>query len=166
MIRNAFIIAAMLIAATTGIEAVAQTGDAYESGHGALQVFDGTGMGAMPLWIKAWLGILVLTFASSLFFVWRHVEARLALAGFLLSILATTFIFGALDLPFLSGSIAIGHILFWTPALIVLLMRRPFLDASQGRWFKTWSGMMTAVILFSFIFDIRDAVTYLMHVAA
>ena len=43
----------------------------------------------------------------------------------------------------------------------VLLKRRPFL---QGRSpYALWSGAITAVIIFSFIFDIPDAAIYLDH---
>ena len=166
MLRYITIIALALIAVTTGFEAYSQTNDAFESGYGALEVFDGSGMSSMPLWVKLWLGVLVLTFASSLIFVRNHLTAQLAIAGFVLSIIATSVIFRALGLPFLSGSISIGHIVFWSPALFLLLLRRPFLDASKGQLYRIWSGMMTAVILFSFVFDIDYAVSYIMHLSA
>lgn len=166
MIRYSFVIAAFLTTLATGSDAIAQSADPYRSGHGALEVFDEAGMSAMPLWIKLWLGLLVLTFLSALFFVRKHLVAQLAIAGFVLSFFATSIIFGALGLPFLSGSIAIGHIIFWTPALVLLLLRRPFLDGRKGQLFRIWSGLMTFVILFSFIFDVRDAISYISHVGA
>ena len=147
-----------------GSAALAQTTADYESGHGALQVFDEAGIEAAPQWVKIWLMIMLGTFAASLLFVWRHPIAILPVAGILASFFLTSKIFDALGLPYLSGAIAIGHIVFWTPALVALLLRRPFLDGSQGVLFRLWSAAMTAVIMFSFVFDIRDAAIYLAHV--
>jgi len=53
--------------------------------------------------------------------------------GFIVSASTGEAVFRALDLPFLSGDIAIMHIVRWTPALVLLLTRRPFLDPEQGR---------------------------------
>jgi hypothetical protein len=47
----------------------------------------------------------------------------------------------------------------------MLLVKRPFLDASENRAFRIWAGTMTAFIVFSFVFDIRDAIIYISHVA-
>lgn len=136
----------------------------FAKGHGALEVFDADGVAASPLWVQLWVGFMVLTFAVGLiFFVWKRPIARWAVGGFLFSALTGEFIFSALGLPFLSGSIAIMHLLGWTPALVLLLIRRPFLDANEGQAFRIWSGVMIFVILFSFVFDIRDAFLYIQH---
>jgi len=137
----------------------------YEKGHGALQVFDSAGMAVTPLWVQMWVGFMVVMFATGLFaFCWKQPIARWIVGGFILSALIGESIFNALGLPFLSGSIAILHLVFWTPGLILLLMQRPFLDPAQGKWFRVWSGVMVCSILFSYVFDIRDAMTYLNHV--
>ena len=135
----------------------------YESGYGALDVFDGAGMALLPTWGFIWLLGLVATFAAGLFFVWRRPVARVAVAGFLLSMVVTPLLFRTLGLPFLGGAIAIGHLLFWTPALVLLLANRPFLDADENVLFRLWTAAMTFVILFSFVFDARDAWTYIAH---
>ncbi|MEO1035124.1 MAG: hypothetical protein AAFX44_06140 [Pseudomonadota bacterium] len=162
-IRTTFIATAVVALATVSFSTAHAT--EFESGHGALQVFDADGMASMPLWVKVWLAIMLGTFASGLLFVWRQPLARWAVGGILTSFFVTPWIFRALELPYLSGAIAIGHIVFWTPALLLLLLRRPFSNAREGRWFRAWSGAMTAVILFSFVFDIRDAAIYIEHFA-
>jgi|TARA_B110000879_G_scaffold200692_1_gene274939 hypothetical protein len=145
----------------------AVSAEQYEKGHGALQYFDAQGMSVSPIWVQAWVAFMVLTFAIGLFvFAWRQPIARWAAGGFILSASSGAAIFGALGLPFLSGAIAIMHIICWTPALVLLLTRLPFFDPEHSQAFKIWAGTLTFVISFSFIFDLRDAVIYIAHFAA
>ena len=48
----------------------------HEAGHGALQIWNAEGRASVPLWIRIWLSIMQLAFATGLIFVWRRVEAR------------------------------------------------------------------------------------------
>ncbi len=138
--------------------------EAYPKGAGALEVFDGEAMAALPLPAKVWLKFMMLTFAVGLiFFAWKKPIARWAAGGMIVSMTTCAPVFTALGLPVLSGSIAIWHIVCWSPALTLLLMKRPFLDANKGRWYRIWSGVMTSVILISFVFDFRDAAIYIKH---
>lgn len=138
----------------------------YAKGHGALEDFSGEGFAASPQWVQIWVMFMVATFAVGLlFFAWRRPVARWAAGGFIASGLFATFAVPALGLPPLSGSIAIAHLIFWTPALVLLLKNRPFANASEGTAFRLWAGVMTGVILVSFVFDIRDAVTYVSHIS-
>lgn len=140
--------------------------EGFAQGHGALEVFDGVGFAAAPLWVRIWVGLMIATFAVGLFvFAWKRPLARWAAGGFLVSAMTGQAVFSALGLPFLSGSIAIMHLVCWTPALVLLLIQRPFLDASESKWFRAWSAAMTFAILFSFVFDIRDAFIYIAHFA-
>ncbi len=126
----------------------------------ALEVFD---RAAAPLWVQIWLPFMMATFMVGLIFAWRKPIARWAVGGFLFALATGQLVFGALGLPMLSGAIAIWHLVCWSPALIMLLVQRPFLDADEGRWFRIWSAVMTGVIIFSFVFDIRDAWIYIAH---
>ena len=147
--------------------ALAQNEAAYEYGHGALQRFGSSaGVAATPLWVQIWLGILGVTFLSSLFFVRRHQVARWAIGGILLSFPLTPIIVRAFGFPFLGGAIALGHLVFWSPALYLLLKQRPFMDDYHPLMFRFWSAAMTATILFSFVFDIRDTAIYIHHIAS
>jgi len=57
---------------------------------------------------------------------------------------------------------AVMHFILWTPGLYLLLKNRPFLIESGP--FAIWSGMATFTILFSYIFDVRDALIYVPHI--
>ena len=136
----------------------------YSKGNGALEVFDGEGMSASPAWVRAWVGFMLLMFAIGLFvFAWKRPLARWVAGGFLVSAGAGGPVFSALGLPFLSGSIAIMHLVCWMPGLILLLTQRPFSNPQEGKWFRIWTALMTATIIFSFFFDIRDAYLYISH---
>jgi hypothetical protein len=133
----------------------------YESGHQPLQLWDNAARGNMPLWVSIWLGIMMTTFAVGILFVRRHAEARWVVGGFIgmmLVTVATGRVFGLLPL---SGLFSVVHIICWSPALYVLLTRRPFMQ--EFSLFTLWSGAITACIIFSFIFDIPDAIIYLDH---
>ena len=164
-IQKCILLGLFVVGLSMSLTAAAQSAETYEAGHGALQVFDEAGMAATPQWVKVWLGLMLTTFFAGLFFVWKQPLARWAVGGFLCSFLLTGFIFEALALPYLSGAIAIGHQIFWSPALVLLLLRRPFLEANQGQLFRIWSALMTFVIAFSFVFDVRDAFIYIRHFA-
>tara|TARA_R110002072_G_scaffold273413_2_gene434312 strand:+ start:46703 stop:47155 length:453 start_codon:yes stop_codon:yes gene_type:complete len=147
----------MLFAAT------ADAAEEFTSGYGALDVFDGQAFVGLPLAVKSWLVFMLLTFAAGLLFARKHPIARWATGGIVVSMLTGHAVFQALGLPMLSGSIAICHVVCWTPALVLLLIKRPFFDRDEGRWFRIWSAVMTCVILISFVFDIRDAAIYIRH---
>ena len=125
---------------------------AYESGHGALQVWDAEARNNVPLWIRVWLRIMQLAFVTGVLFVWRHVEARWAVGGFLGVFIIAVLSQLLTDLVALSGFIALLHVIFWSPALYLLLTRRPF--AKERSAYAVWSALITFIILFSFVFDI------------
>lgn len=143
-----------------GTTAHAATG--YQSGHTALEVWNAEGQANAPQWVQIWLMIMLASFALGLLFVWKRVEARWVVGGFITSILVSGFVIPALGLVSLSGLIALMHLIFWSPALFLLLKNRPFMK--ERSFYAVWSGLITAVILFSFIFDIRDAAIYLDHI--
>ena len=138
----------------------------YAKGHGALEVFDAEGIALAPMWVKLWVGFMLLMFATGLIaFAWKQPIARWTSGGFIVSASTGAVVFSSLGLPFLSGSIAIMHLVCWMPGLIYLVIKRPFLDAEQGLWFKVWSGLMLFTIVFSFVFDLRDAYIYIVHIS-
>ena len=141
---------------------VVSLAEQYEHGHQALQLFDEQGIANSPAWVRNWILFMGLSFIAGVFFIKEHVIARWVLGGFVLGIIFSMGIAPLLGIPPLSGFIALCHIIFWGPALYHLLSQRPFLQEISA--FSIWSGVMMAVILFSFIFDIRDAVIYLHHI--
>lgn len=134
----------------------------YSSGHQALQVWDAEAQANMPQWIKYWLLGMVSVFALGLLFVWRHVEARWLVGGFIAGLLFSKFAIPALGLMPLSGLVALIHLVFWSPALFFMLKNRPFMQGFSP--YACWAAVATGCILFSFIFDIRDSVIYLAHI--
>lgn len=140
------------------------TEELYARGHGALEVFSDGGILLSPTWVQVWIVCLLGTFVIGIFFVWKHPLARWVLAGFIISMTAGRVVFDLLGLPFFGGSIAIVHLVCWSPLLALLLLKRPYFDKSEPVSFRMWSAVLTGVIVFSFIFDIRDAVIYVNHI--
>ena len=136
---------------------------AYEHGPGALQIWDAEGQAKVSEWLKVWLLFMAISMLSGIFFVWKHSEARWVVGGLFLGLLMTKFIVPALSIINLSGLVALVHVIFWSPALFVLLRNRPFTRGFSA--YAIWAGVVTAVISFSLIFDIRDATIYLHHLA-
>jgi hypothetical protein len=133
-----------------------------EHGHQAMQLFDKQGFDNAPQWVQIWLALMMASFLAGLFFVKNHVIARWVVGGFFAGVIFTAIAGGVFGVPNYSGFIASVHLVFWTPALYQLFTKRPFLE--QRSAFTIWSGVITAVICFSFIFDIRDSFIYLSHV--
>ncbi|WP_108811322.1 hypothetical protein [Sphingorhabdus sp. Alg231-15] len=140
----------------------AQAAADYQPGHTALEVWNAEGQANAPQWVQVWLMIMLASFALGLLFVWKRVEARWVVGGFITAILISRFGIPAMGIVKLSGLVALVHLIFWSPALFLLLKNRPFL--TERSFYALWTGLITAVILFSFIFDIRDAVIYLDHI--
>lgn len=144
------------------LSTAAQAATGYESGHTALEIWDAEGQANAPQWVQIWLMIMLASFALGLLFVWKRVEARWVVGGFITAILISRLGIPAMGIVKLSGLVALVHLIFWSPALYLLLKNRPFMH--ERSLYAIWSGLITAVILFSFIFDIRDAAIYLDHV--
>ena len=110
---------------------------------------------AVPAWLRFWLmGILFPTFLASLFFLRRSTEARVAVAGFVLSHVPMM-----LDLfPVTVGVVGLMHLLCWSPALVLLAKRRPNVPSRSP--FGLWVHAMLFVIAVSLAFDLRDALLY------
>ena len=132
-----------------------------EHGHQAMQIFDKQGFDNSPQWVQIWIACMMASFLAGLFFVKNHVIARWVVVGFIAGMTFGAVAGNVFGVPNHSGFIALVHLVFWTPALVQLLAKRPFLG--QRSAFTIWSGVITAVICFSFIFDIRDAFIYLTH---
>ena len=152
-----FFIAISIFALSSNIGAIEQ----LIHGNGALEVFDSEGLKASPGWVQVWVYFMMLMFASGLVFVKRHNIARWLVGGFILGILTLIILQKGLGIVPLSGLIALMHLLFWSPGLFKLLKGRPFFNGVSP--ISIWSGLMTMTILFSFIFDLRDAAIYLHH---
>ena len=133
----------------------------YSSGHTALDLWDEEAQGNLPQWITIWLGFMSVVFISGIIFVKNHIEARWLVGGFVAGILFSKLVIPEFGLVPLSGLTSLVHVVFWTPALVVLVKHRPFTKGLST--YNVWAGLATGCILFSFVFDIKDAFIYLNH---
>ena len=134
----------------------------YQKGHHALQIFE---MGESPRNLKIWIFASIAWILFGLFFAWHYSIARWVVGCWVagvMSLVAANYIFKSV-LFRLSGFLALTHVVFWSPSLYMLLTERPFL-ASDVTPYSIWSGGVTAIFLFSYIFDIPYSFVYLKHV--
>ena len=159
--RNGYLWLLCAGAAAAPAVAMAQT---YQPGNGALQMWGPEGIAASPLWVQYWLYVMMATFVIGLLFaiIRQRLEAIVLSAGVLLSIFGGRFLADQMGWAYLSGYVALAHLICWSPALYLLLSRRTFLK--ERSLYAVWAGAATAVVLFSFVFDIRDAAIYLDHI--
>lgn len=135
----------------------------YAAGNGALELWGAQGIANSPTWVQYWLVIMISSFVFGLLFVWQYVEARWVVGGLIVGLVFSKFILeNMMGLLPLSGLVALVHLIFWTPGLYLLLKNRPF--AKEKSLYAFWSGWMVLVIIFSFLFDVRDAVIYLDYI--
>ncbi|MEE3325726.1 MAG: hypothetical protein VX252_00150 [Myxococcota bacterium] len=135
---------------------IAPTLTGVSSGLSPDDVWDDTSVWRTPLWLQVWLlGLVFPAFVSSIFFLHRSLEARLALGGFVLSHLPM--MFGLFETTV--GRVALIHVLCYSPALIALAKRRSQVDVRTP--FGIWVHVMLAVIAISLAFDLRDSVRML-----
>ncbi|MEK6237068.1 MAG: hypothetical protein N2C14_20355 [Planctomycetales bacterium] len=135
-----------------------------ESLPSALLVWDNSARTSLPLGLRIWLGFLVLTILSSVFFAWDRVPPRWVLGGFILSHVVVFFLSVREHFTLRRGVVSITHVVCWSPgwvAVIMDLFARGLGDAYGG-----WSLVLVLVIAVSFLFDLRDAGTYLQWLAA
>lgn len=136
----------------------------YQKGYRALEIFDVEGMEATPLWVMIWIVVSTACFLAGLLFVRRHIIARWIVGGYIAGFMTLIFssVFDLVQLK-LAGFNALIHVVFWSPSLYLLLTKRPFFSREVSA-FSIWSGVITIVMLFSFIFDIPYTFIYLKHV--
>lgn len=132
-----------------------------QHGNGALQLFDEEGFANSPAWVQYWIMFMGLSFVCGLLFVWNHPLARWVVGCFVAGLICLEISTSLLGIVPLSGFIACIHLIFWSPALYLLIKQRPIAESRTA--FALWSAVITFVIAFSFVFDIRDAFIYLQH---
>jgi len=134
----------------------------YSVGYGPLQIFNKDAYSLAPIWLLGWLTLLLSTFVIGVFFALKQVIARWVVVVFIVSMTSGRLIFDFLNLPFLGGSIAIMHIIFWSPLLI--LLSRCYFDKNKPMSFRVWVTCLSILIITSLFFDIRDALIYIEHI--
>lgn len=119
---------------------------------------------AIPAWVKQWMTFQHYVFAGSLLFLLWHAEARVYLAGLVLShaISYAEIALAPVDRLGL-GLVSLNH-LVWIPALVFMLRRYRCLEKRTP--FGLWYHLVLFQLCFSLVFDIRDSAAYLWFLAA
>lgn len=131
-------------------------------GNHALQLWTDEARANAPTLLKAWLLFLKAVVGASLLFVFTRPIARWVLGGVFADQMLGPVIADTLSLVPVVGFGALMHLVFWSPALVLLWWQRPFL--SERNLYGVWSGLATFAFTVSFFFDIRDSAIYLIHV--
>lgn len=127
----------------------------------SLEVWDHAARTSLPVWLMAWLGLLVVTFLGSLAFVRHHAAARWVLGGFVLSHAIVAIVEGAGLATMRTGLVSVTHVLGWTLSAVALIGALPGTDPRTP--YGIWCRVLLAIIAIAFVFDVRDAALYLYY---
>lgn len=111
--------------------------------------------------LYVWLGFLVVTCLASVFFVYEHTPARWVLAGFVVSHIIVFILSATKHITLRIGMVSLNHLVCWTPGLISTITDVQGRDASVP--YAVWSYLLIFAVSVSFLFDLRDAGTYLYY---
>ena len=112
------------------------------------------GLMAQPLWVKGWVGWMILVNMGSLLFI-KRVEARWVFGAFMGAGIVMTLLAEANGYNRLLG---IGHVIFWAPVLAYLFFRRKQLDYDTA--FGKWAVAIMITYTVSLAVDCIDVVRY------
>ncbi|BFM13967.1 hypothetical protein R50073_01500 [Maricurvus nonylphenolicus] len=116
---------------------------------------------ALPVYLKVWLGAMLLMHFCSLFFVKRFYAARWILGCFIASHIIVFYLENSATTTLLAGMVSLSHVIFWPPALYAVYHYRQQLSRSLP--YKLWIGSVIFFYSVSLVFDIRDSAIYLYH---
>jgi len=141
-------------------------GETFVPGNLPLQLWGGLGGGegfdASPLWVQGFLFFLSVMAYISVIFMPKRLEARWAGGGLLAGVIITFFVVPNLPIVSLGGMYAVLHFILWLPGFYLLLKNRPFMN--ERNFYGLWCGIVTFIMIFSFIFDVRDIFIYLPYI--
>ncbi|MEP0068300.1 hypothetical protein [Pyruvatibacter sp.] len=146
----------------TIVAAVANDISASAAKLTALDEWNTVARDALPTHVRIWLGMMFLNNLAALAFVWRRVAARWVFGGFLVSHVLVIGGYWGSGTPILAGQVSLFHIIFWTPGIVALVVKR-----SEMRPWSAYSVWATLVFVFyagSMSIDIRDAAVFLTHI--
>ena len=112
------------------------------------------GLMAQPLWVKAWVGWLMLVNMGSLAFI-KRAEARWVFGAFMGAGIAMMVM---AELNGFNRLLGLGHVIFWTPVLVYLFLRRERLD--YGTPFGKWAVVLMISYALSLLMDYIDVVRF------
>lgn len=108
-----------------------------------------------PLWLKSWVYWMIFINSISILFAFTRNEAHWVLTAWLANLLTMPMLFDAVGYVRLLG---LPHIVFWTPLVIYLWMKR-------WSFSSTWAGRYLWVVMAtngaSLVIDYIDVARYL-----
>jgi hypothetical protein len=115
----------------------------------------------LPGYIMLWLYWLVFVGLTSIVWSFFKVEARFVAAAYVATFGTMAVLQAALGADrVLYVTASLMHVLFWTPALLMLYRRRA--NANFGSLYGIWLCLAMATMTISLIFDFRDVIAYLL----
>lgn len=112
------------------------------------------GLMAEPVWLKIWVGWMILINSLSILFV-KNIEARWVLAAWVANGIFMAWLAEQVGYVRLLG---LSHIIFWTPLVTYLVLRWPRLELSKlyGRWI----AVLVTTNSISLVIDVVDVARY------
>lgn len=131
-------------------------------GAAALWTMTNSVFGPTPQWSPAigwWIRWMITIGLTSAIFAVKHTGARWVLAAFVANhtVAIGTGMSGLV--PMSDGAINLTHVVFWTPAVIVLA--RSLRTLNRRSIYGIWHLLALATMVVSLVFDYRDAFRYL-----
>ena len=125
----------------------------------SLQIWNNRARFSLPLLLKLWLSVLVLTLLSSIAFVSDRDPPRWIIGGFILSHLFVFLWPIATKIPLRIGMVSLAHVVCWSPGYFLTIIE-VWQGSARGSY-QIWSWATIAVISIAFLFDLRDSANYL-----
>lgn len=111
-----------------------------------------------PAWVSHWVNVMSLVLFAGLPFVFFRRQARWT---WLLLILGAASVLTLYAQTGYSRLLGLGHVIFWTPALIYLWHQRAHWNV-RSTWFGKWAIAASVVIAISLAFDYADVSRWLL----
>jgi hypothetical protein len=125
----------------------------------------GDAIAGEPLWLQAWIGLLVLTNLLAVLFVVTRTDGRWRVRPEPLAILAAFFAAGLL-MEWMYARVGyvrllgLAHLVFWTPVWVWLFTRRA--DVGTRTWFGRYVHLYLVVAGLSLAIDAVDVIRHLL----
>ncbi|MEO2031476.1 MAG: hypothetical protein ABGZ35_05275, partial [Planctomycetaceae bacterium] len=118
---------------------------------------------SLPPALLLWLSLLVLVSLCSVFFIRSFSPARWFLGGFVVSHLVVFLLPVIVSFTMRRGFVSLVHLICWTPGLIAIIV--DIKGRQDSNPYEIWSYALITIISISFLFDLRDATTFLYFLA-
>lgn len=125
----------------------------------------GDAIAGEPLWLQAWIGLLVVTNLLAVLFVIARKDGRWRVRPEPIAILVAFFAAGML-MEWLYARVGyvrllgLAHLVFWGPVWVWLVMRRA--DIGTGTWFGRYVHLYLGIAGISLVIDAIDVIRHLL----